>query len=70
MKKIVYIKAKERMLMNRNNIRNGVIVGSVVGLSVGMLVANTTKNNPRKKIMKTAKKAKSTLVNGINSLLG
>lgn len=56
--------------MNKDNIRNGVIVGSVVGLSVGMLVANTTKNNPRKKIMKTAKKAKSTLVNGINSLLG
>jgi gas vesicle protein len=58
------------MLMNKDNIRNGVIVGSVVGLSVGMLVASTTKDNPKKKIMRTAKKAKSTLVNGISSLLG
>lgn len=56
--------------MNKDNIRNGVIVGSVVGLSVGMLVASTTKDNPKKKIMRTAKKAKFTLVNGISSLLG
>ncbi len=56
--------------MKKNKIKNGVIIGSMVGLSVGMLMATNTKNVSRRKIMKTAKKAKSTLVNGINTLLG
>ena len=57
------------MQLKKDRIRNGAIIGSMVGLSVGMLVASNMKNDPRRKIMKTARKAKSTLVNGISSML-
>ena len=70
MKKILDIIVKERMQLKKDRIRNGAIIGSMVGLSVGMLVASNMKNDPRRKIMKTARKEKSTLVNGISSMLG
>lgn len=54
--------------MNNNGMRNA-LLGSVVGISLGMLVGSKVVNNiPRRKIMRTAKRAKSTLMNGMNSL--
>lgn len=55
--------------MNNNGFRNGALIGSVVGISLGMVVGTKVVNNiPRRKIMKTARRAKSTLMNGMNSL--
>ena len=55
--------------MKKNKIKNGVIIGSMVGLSVGMLMATNTKNVSRRKIIKTARESKSTVVNGIKTVL-
>ncbi|HHV45510.1 MAG TPA: YtxH domain-containing protein [Tissierellia bacterium] len=55
--------------MNNNGFRNGAFIGSVLGLSLGMVVGSKVVHNiPRKKIMRTARRAKSTLMNGMNSL--
>ncbi len=70
MKRLIDIIVKERMKLNKNRVTSGVLVGSMIGLSVGMLAAGRMKNIPKKKIMKTARRAKSTLVNGITSLWG
>lgn len=56
--------------MNNNGFRNGALIGSVLGISLGMIVVNRVNNVPKRKIKKTAKRAKSTLMNGMNSLWG
>ncbi|NLX63085.1 MAG: hypothetical protein GXZ06_11425 [Tissierellia bacterium] len=67
----MYIIVKERILLNRNGFRNGTLLGSILGLSLGMVVGTKVINNiPKRKIMKTARRAKSTLMNGVNSLWG
>lgn len=56
--------------MSNNGLRNA-LLGSVVGVSLGMVVGTkVVKNIPKRKIMKTARRAKSTLMNGMNSLWG
>lgn len=57
--------------MNNNGFKNGAFLGSVLGISLGMVVGSKVMNNiPKKKIMKTAKRAKATLMNGMSSLWG
>jgi len=57
--------------LNRNGFRNGALIGSVLGISLGMVVGTKVVNNiPKRKIRKTARRAKATLMNGMNSLWG
>jgi len=57
--------------LNNNGFKNGAFLGSVLGISLGMVVGSKVMNNiPKKKIMKTAKRAKATLMNGMSSLWG
>lgn len=70
MKKIIDIIVEGEDSVNNNRIKNGALIGSVVGMSLGMVVATKMNNVPKKKIMKTAKKAKSTILNGMQSLWG
>lgn len=70
MKKIIDIIVEGEDSVNNNRIKNGALIGSVVGMSLGMVVATKMNTVPKKKIMKTAKKAKSTILNGMQSLWG
>jgi len=58
------------MKLKKKKVNSGVIVSSMIGLSMGMIAAGKMRSIPKKKIIRTAKRAKSTLMNGITSLLG
>ena len=53
--------------MNNNGFKNGAIVGSILGASVGMFLVLEWILY-KKKISRNARKATSTLMNGINSI--
>lgn len=56
--------------MNNNGFRNGALLGSILGASVGMIFGTRMWPMQRRRIMRTARRAKSTLFNGMNSLWG
>ncbi|CCQ97592.1 conserved hypothetical protein [[Clostridium] ultunense Esp] len=56
--------------MNNNGFRNGALLGSILGASLGMFFGTRMGPMQRRRIMRTAKRAKSTLLNGMNSLWG
>lgn len=43
-------------------------MGSMLGISLGVLVGTKMRSMNKRKIMRTAKRAKSTLMNAMNSL--
>lgn len=54
--------------MNDNGFRNGAFLGSIIGASLGMIFGTKMSPMRRRRIARTARKAKSTLKNGINVL--
>ncbi len=54
--------------MNNNGFKNGAIVGSILGASVGMFFGVRMNPIQKRKISRNARKATSTLMNGINSI--
>ncbi|GFN36018.1 hypothetical protein [Tepidimicrobium xylanilyticum] len=56
--------------MNNNRFKSGALFGSLVGISLGMIYGSKMGMFKKRKLMRTAKRAKSTLINGMNSLWG
>lgn len=54
--------------MNNNGFKNGAFLGSVLGVSLGMIFGTRMNSMQKRRIMRTAKRAKSNLINGMNSL--
>jgi gas vesicle protein len=54
--------------MNNNGFKNGALFGTIVGTSLGMMFGTRMSPIQRKKIARTAKRATSTLKNGVSSL--
>lgn len=54
--------------MNNNGFRNGALLGSIIGASLGMIFGTRMGPMKRRRLMRTARRASSTLRNGINSL--
>jgi surface antigen len=54
--------------MNNNGFKNGALFGTLLGASLGMIFGTRMSPFQKRKIMKTARRASSTLKNGVNSL--
>ncbi|NMB27035.1 MAG: hypothetical protein GX987_03140 [Tissierellia bacterium] len=54
--------------MNNNGFRSGALLGSIIGASLGMIFGTRMGPMKRRRLMRTARRASSTLRNGINSL--
>lgn len=55
--------------MEDNGLKNGALIGSLlIGASIGMFAGTKVTSTQKRKAMKSAKKAKSTLKDSINSL--
>ncbi len=54
--------------MNNNGFRNGAFLGSIIGASLGMIFGTRMGPMQRRKIMRTARRAKSTLRDGMDFL--
>ncbi|NLW22356.1 MAG: hypothetical protein GXY88_03725 [Tissierellia bacterium] len=54
--------------MNNNGFRSGALLGGILGASVGMVLMSRVKPMHKRVIKRTAKRAKATLMNGINTL--
>ena len=52
--------------MNNNGFKNGALLGSIVGASLGMIFGTRMNPMKKRKIMRSARRAKSTLKNGMN----
>ncbi len=55
--------------MNNNGFKSGALVGSILGTSVGMFFGARMNPIQKRKITKNIRRARSTLMNGVNSLL-
>ncbi|WP_236908645.1 hypothetical protein [Clostridium sp. Cult3] len=56
--------------MNNNGFKNGALLGSIIGASLGMFFGARMGPMQKRKIVRSARRATSTLMNGINSLWG
>jgi gas vesicle protein len=56
--------------MNNNGFKNGALFGTIVGTSLGMIFGTKMGPMQKRKVMRSARRATSTLKNGINSLWG
>ena len=54
--------------MKNNGFKNGALFGSIVGTSLGMIFGTRMSLMQKRKIMRTARRATSTLRNGMNTL--
>lgn len=54
--------------MNNNGFRNGTLFGSILGASLGMFLSKRMSPWQKRKIMRTARRAKSTFMDGIDNL--
>lgn len=67
--KIIYTKKKgEGIYMNNSRFKNGALFGSIIGASLGIIFGTRMGPMKRRRLMRTARRASSTLKNGINSL--
>ena len=67
--KIIDTKKKgEGIYMNNNGFKNGALFGSIIGASLGMIFGTKMSPFKRRKLVRTARRASSTLKNGINYL--
>ncbi|MBU5440205.1 hypothetical protein KQI42_19610 [Tissierella sp. MSJ-40] len=57
-------------MMNNNGFRNGAFWGSLLGASVGMYFGTKMTPMQRRKMMKSARRATTTLRDGISSFWG
>jgi hypothetical protein len=63
-----HYKGDEIMFNNRNKYNNGAFWGTVIGTSIGIIVSNRISPMNRKKVMRSARKMGSNLVDGMNNL--
>ena len=56
--------------MNNNRFKNGALFGGILGASLGIIFSTRMGPMKRRRLMRTARRAGSTLRNGINSLWG
>lgn len=54
-------------MFNNNKRTNGAFWGTIVGTSIGIIISSQMSPLNRKKMMRSAKKASSSLKNGISS---
>ena len=54
--------------MNNNRFTNGALFGSIIGASLGIIFGTRMGPLKKRKLIRTARRAKSTLRDGINSL--
>lgn len=54
--------------MNNNGFKNGAILGSMLGASLGIFFGARMNPMQKRKIVRNARRATSTLMNGINSI--
>ncbi|NLW40639.1 MAG: hypothetical protein GXY96_06910 [Tissierellia bacterium] len=56
--------------MNNNKLKSGALIAGIAGVAVGMVYGSKMGMLKKRKFIRTAKRAKATLLNGMNSLWG